>query len=457
MKKITLLFLIILISKPALTQNLIASYPLNGNVKDELQVNNGKLYGAKVALNRDCQDIKSYSFDGVDDYIDTRNSLLNNLNEFSMMGWVNLRRNGNRMGIFGQNDAAEVLFVGSNLLYWHWDAYITVSHNMKLDTWYMVTTTFKKGKIELFINDKLVGQNQGAKIPNSTFTAKIGGNVADEVGGYFNGKIDDVKFFNKKLTGSEIETEFNKGKLKKEHQKTNVRGVNTFRLYANDEEGIEFTNTRKSNINIDIEAGGLWGHGSDYEHRYDANGGKLSYPGLLYPEIVSALAIQRESGKIEFVGAKKSIKLKQNESVFFIFSDAPNTYYNNIGHLDIEVSYQPEKEVFEDREIDIKKELKANSEFLTIKVWDNGQIDGDIISLSCNGKWLLKNHEVSETKKELKVNLEKGETTIILYAENLGEIEPNTAAIQVIGDKIDEQIILNSDMGKSEAIRIIRE
>jgi len=457
MKKITLLLLVLLISKPALTQNLIASYPLDGNVKDELQANNGKLYGAQVALNRDCQDNKSYSFDGVNDYIDTRNSLLNNLNEFSMMGWVNLRRNGNRMGIFGQNDAAEVLFVGSNLLYWHWDAYITVPHNMKLDTWYMVTTTFKNGKIALFINDKLVSQNQGAKIPNSTFTTKIGGNVADEVGSYFNGKIDDVKFFNKKLTANEIETEFSKGKLKKEHQKTNPKGTNIFRLYADDEEGVEFTNTRKSNISIDIEADGSWGHGSTHEHRYDANGGKLSYPGLLYPETVSALVIQRESGKVEFVGAKKSIKLKPNEAVFFVSSDAPNTYYNNIGYMDMKVSYQPEKDVFGDREIDVKKELKADSEFVTIKVWDNGQIDGDIISLSCNGKWLLKNYEVSGTKKELKVNLEEGETIIILYAENLGEIEPNTAAIQVIGNKIDEKpIILNSDMGKSEAIRIIR-
>lgn len=116
------------------------------------------------------------------------------------------------------------------------------------------------------------------------------------------------------------------------------------------------------------------------------------------------------------------------------------------------------KSSLEGREIVTAGEVAAQEERIVLKFWDNSQEDGDIISLNLNGEWILRNFIVKKTPGEMILNLVKGENILILHAENLGESPPNTAAISITenGERI-KRVILNSDMGKSEAIKIIRE
>jgi hypothetical protein len=106
------------------------------------------------------------------------------------------------------------------------------------------------------------------------------------------------------------------------------------------------------------------------------------------------------------------------------------------------------------RKIDTKYDIWVDSAQVQLKIWDNNLVDGDIISLSLNGSWILKQHTVTKGKKKLWIRLTQKSNILVLYAENLGSKPPNTAAIIVNDGKKEQKIILNSDMGKSEAVHI---
>lgn len=112
---------------------------------------------------------------------------------------------------------------------------------------------------------------------------------------------------------------------------------------------------------------------------------------------------------------------------------------------------------FSDRTVLTKDEMAVAASEVRIEIWDKSLEDGDIVSLELNGKRILSSYRVRSRKKRLKLKLEKGENLLIMHAENLGRVPPNTAAISVYQGKNVQTYILNSDLGKSEAIRLIQE
>lgn len=98
---------------------------------------------------------------------------------------------------------------------------------------------------------------------------------------------------------------------------------------------------------------------------------------------------------------------------------------------------------------------------ITIKAWDNNVEDGDIISIYINGEPALKNYTLKKEKRDisnLHTRLRKGKNTIVMYAENLGSIPPNTASISIhVGDELFRTFTMESDMGTSEAFQLILE
>jgi hypothetical protein len=77
--------------------------------------------------------------------------------------------------------------------------------------------------------------------------------------------------------------------------------------------------------------------------------------------------------------------------------------------------------------------LEVNVKKINLKVYDNGVVDNDTVSIFYNGKLLLSHKRLSETAIELNIDLDENVTLheITMYAENLGGIPPNTALIVV--------------------------
>ncbi len=109
------------------------------------------------------------------------------------------------------------------------------------------------------------------------------------------------------------------------------------------------------------------------------------------------------------------------------------------------------------RETEVVETVNVDQSKVTIKIWDSDKVDGDIISLNLNGYWILKNYKITDKVKTIMFTLPQKSNDLILYAENLGRMPPNTAAISVwIGKEKIKELVLNSDEGRSEGIRILR-
>lgn len=112
---------------------------------------------------------------------------------------------------------------------------------------------------------------------------------------------------------------------------------------------------------------------------------------------------------------------------------------------------------FEKRNNDLLKTIEIENETFTVYLYDNGEIDGDSISLFFNGKLVLSHKRLGDKAISLKLNADAGKdiNELIMYAENLGSIPPNTALMVVNdGDKRYETRI-SSDLQKSGVIRFI--
>lgn len=104
-----------------------------------------------------------------------------------------------------------------------------------------------------------------------------------------------------------------------------------------------------------------------------------------------------------------------------------------------------------------KEQLHINKDSIDIAVWDDNRVDGDIISLVYNGKVILSRHTLSKIPKTFRVKLQPGRNIITLIAHNLGEVPPNTAALEIERNEGKKRIVLSSDMDKSESIIILKQ
>lgn len=129
---------------------------------------------------------------------------------------------------------------------------------------------------------------------------------------------------------------------------------------------------------------------------------------------------------------------------------------NVLVEIDFKIKNTPAKEIEKTKTV-VKEVVNIPGKTAKITVWDNVREDGDIISLSLNGEWIIRNLEVQKCETTFTIDLPHEENFLIMKAENLGTSPPNTAAFLISSGDFNKQIILNSDMGKSEMIVLKRE
>ncbi|MFV0529902.1 MAG: hypothetical protein ACK5MD_00485 [Flavobacteriales bacterium] len=141
---------------------------------------------------------------------------------------------------------------------------------------------------------------------------------------------------------------------------------------------------------------------------------------------------------------------KNNSKPRIVYKEGNNLKNKEVVKKDKEVELTENK----GRKIVEAKEIESNTGIAKIQVWDNRSIDGDIISIYHNGKLVEENINLLKKKKELSITLEKGKNVIVMHAVNLGEIPPNSAAMNISTGKKKYFVELKSDTKKSESIVI---
>ncbi len=108
---------------------------------------------------------------------------------------------------------------------------------------------------------------------------------------------------------------------------------------------------------------------------------------------------------------------------------------------------------FENRKVKKIKTLELEHQRVELEIYDNRKIDGDIVSLSLNGNWIVRNYELKREPLTVELWLKKDfDNLLILHAENLGRVPPNTAAVRIIDGKKKSSLVLKSDFSKSGAL-----
>lgn len=119
------------------------------------------------------------------------------------------------------------------------------------------------------------------------------------------------------------------------------------------------------------------------------------------------------------------------------------------------VNYVTENE-FTKRQNVIVNEIEVESDTIRVDVYDNGEIDGDMISVFFNKQLILNNQKLTHKSIHMKMGLDS--TTVYneisMFAENLGLIPPNTALMTITDGKNTYNIRLSSSLEKNATIRI---
>ncbi len=112
---------------------------------------------------------------------------------------------------------------------------------------------------------------------------------------------------------------------------------------------------------------------------------------------------------------------------------------------------------FEKRNNNLIKTIEIENETFKVDLYDNGDIDGDTISLLFNGKLILSHKRLSDKAITLTLNTDdkKDVNELVMYAENLGSIPPNTALMVVTDGSSRYEVRIASDLEKSGVIRFI--
>ncbi|NNK12149.1 MAG: hypothetical protein HKP08_12465 [Flavobacteriaceae bacterium] len=123
---------------------------------------------------------------------------------------------------------------------------------------------------------------------------------------------------------------------------------------------------------------------------------------------------------------------------------------------EVVVEEKPEKRTdFDGRSITYVKELEVNNKIVKINLWDHGRKDGDIVSIYLNGYPIVSEYLLTYQKKGFELKLDPSKPNdLFLYAHNLGKFPPNTVSIEIIDGGTSENIILNSDLSRCEAVLI---
>jgi hypothetical protein len=112
-------------------------------------------------------------------------------------------------------------------------------------------------------------------------------------------------------------------------------------------------------------------------------------------------------------------------------------------------------EILKKRENDLIQTLTITSETVVVKLYDNGQIDNDTISVYLDNQLVLSKKKL--TASALTINLKMDESNdeheLVMVAENLGEIPPNTSLMVVTAGEQRFEVRITSTEQKNAMVR----
>jgi len=205
-----------------ISNGLVAYYPFSGNANDATGHGyNGVVYGVSLTKDRFNKTNSAYLFNGLSDALGTTVITDNSIqvsnfnysfgNKISISLWVNM---ANMVGDFLNrrvDNAIDFECTQYNTsIYGHFGAvgYTNGTKTVSLNTWHNYIYVYDGTALKLYLDGILDAQIPASgNISNYTSVLSIGKYVYHGGSTYyqfFNGKMDEIRFYNRALTASEI-------------------------------------------------------------------------------------------------------------------------------------------------------------------------------------------------------------------------------------------------------------
>lgn len=104
---------------------------------------------------------------------------------------------------------------------------------------------------------------------------------------------------------------------------------------------------------------------------------------------------------------------------------------------------------------ELTKTLTVTNEEITVKLYDNGEIDGDTISVYLDNKPILSNKLLTAAPITIQLKMDESnpEHVLIMVAENMGRIPPNTSLMIVQDGETRHEVRITSTEQKNAMVR----
>jgi hypothetical protein len=255
-----------------------------------------------------------------------------------------------------------------------------------------------------------------------------------------------------------------------EQDKNNVKGVLNY-FFKNTYRSIPVRGTYNSNTRlVYISNVPVSYYGSYYNRDVDCamnfvatlrvsqlnsvlKGSFISKPEYKYtcPEILFTLKLNTDSLRQDSV--KQAIKVLKETFQVWRPSETDTIAAVRIQPRNV-VNYVVSNQ-YKEREKVVAEELTVEADSIKVDFYDNGEIDGDSISIFYNDKLIAFNRILSTRSVHFDITLDSTLeiNELTMFADNLGAIPPNTALMLVNDGKKRYEVRLTSNLEKSATIR----
>jgi hypothetical protein len=112
-----------------------------------------------------------------------------------------------------------------------------------------------------------------------------------------------------------------------------------------------------------------------------------------------------------------------------------------------------------DRKMSKEQSVFFESDSLVLTLYDNGDVDGDTVSVLMNGEIIFAKQGLSTKANSKTIYLDKGmpdSLSMVMYAENLGSIPPNTGLLVIMDGEKRYEVRFSADLKTNSAILLRR-